>query len=304
MVNSFPIRLKLSLIGGILLASVSTSLIAQGQVDRNFGSIHLLLGNPSGATQDPSNTDNFLSIEPQYALSYNKSKSIPNWVSWQLNQRWLGNVPRCKNSAGADDFQPNTTLPAGIPAVQPTDYAGSGFDRGHVVPSGDRTASKVDNCNTFLMTNIMPQSPDINQGPWKTLEEYGQDLVKKQGKELYIIAGGEGTGGMGEKGFISAFKGKKSKLDITVPASSWKIAIVLNKPGTRLEGIDENTRIIAVIMPHKQGNITDKWNEKVDGKPKYITSVDEIEKLTGYDFLSNVDPKIQDVIEAKIDSGI
>lgn len=288
------------LIGIATLGILLTCNLAQSQVDRNFGSVHLLLGNPSGATQDPSNVDNLLLIKPQFVLSYNKSTSIANWASWQLNNKWLGTKERCSDQEG---FKLDTSLPAGFKPVLPTDYASSGFDRGHLTPSADRTANEVDNCATFIMTNIMPQSPNINRGPWKTLEEYGRKLVTEDGKELYIIAGGQGTGGIGSKGFKSSFIGKSSKLNISIPANSWKVIVVLDKPGLRLEGITKDSRVIAVLMPQKQDSQTNSWDIQEAGKPKYITSVDAIEKLTGYDFLTNVPKDVQDVIEAKVDAG-
>jgi endonuclease G len=82
-------------------------------------SVHLALGNPSNADTDPNN---YLMIKPQYALSYNNSKGIPNWVSWQLNKSWLGSVDR-KN-----DFRPDTELPASWYQVRPSDYTGGGYD--------------------------------------------------------------------------------------------------------------------------------------------------------------------------------
>ena len=92
-------------------------------------SIHLALGNPSNAKSSTTNADNYLMLKPQYALSYNKSKGIPNWVSWQLNQSWLGNAPRQNN------FRPDDSLPEGWYRVRPSDYTGSGFDKGHMAPS-------------------------------------------------------------------------------------------------------------------------------------------------------------------------
>lgn len=53
------------------IALLLTASLVKSQTDRNFGSVHLILGNPSGATQDASNADNFLMLKPQYALSYN-----------------------------------------------------------------------------------------------------------------------------------------------------------------------------------------------------------------------------------------
>jgi endonuclease G len=63
-----------------------------------------------------------------------------------------------------------------------------GYDRGHLAPSADRTRNEADNSSTFLMTNMMPQVPELNRGVWGDLEEYCRSLVQ-QGKELYIVAG-------------------------------------------------------------------------------------------------------------------
>ncbi|MEH2231042.1 MAG: DNA/RNA non-specific endonuclease [Nostoc sp.] len=96
------------------------------------------------------------------------------------------------------------------------------------------------------MTNIIPQSPDVNQGPWEELERYSREQVQKKGKELYIIAGGTGTGGEGTNGFKSTFTGRSSKNQINVPASSWKVILILDKPGLGLTGVTKATRVIAV----------------------------------------------------------
>ncbi|MEA5567507.1 DNA/RNA non-specific endonuclease [Anabaena sp. UHCC 0399] len=297
MIKSFSFLGNLLAVAGVILIN------SPATGDNNFGSVHLILGNPSGATQDSDNADNLLLIKKQNALSYNKSKSIANWVSWQLNKKWLGGVPRCRKGE-ENGFSPDNTLPRGFKPVLPTDYKGSGFDRGHLTPSADRNNNTTDNCAVFQMTNIIPQSPDVNQGPWEKLERYSRELAG-EGKELYIIAGGAGTGGQGTNGFKSTFTGRSSGNKINVPASSWKVILVLDKPELGLKGVTKDTRIIAVNMPHKQGVKQDSWSikEPNNGKFRYITSVDEIEKLTGYDLFSNVPKDIQDVIEAKIDRG-
>src|ERR1043165_2661986 len=53
-------------------------------------SVHMLLGNPSDATVDPGNPDNFLMIKDQYCLSYNNTNGGPNWVSWHLTASDIG----------------------------------------------------------------------------------------------------------------------------------------------------------------------------------------------------------------------
>jgi endonuclease G len=264
-----------------LLIVTAYSTASQGQ---NFGSVHLLMGNPSNATTDTTNSDNFLMIKPQYALSYNNGKGTPNWVSWQLNESWLGPVDRCRN------FSPDPTLPPNFLRIVTKNYTGSGFTRGHMTRSGDRTATSVDNCATFVMTNIVPQTEDLNAGPWLELENLSTNLVR-QGKELYIIAGPSGRGGTGKNGFKTTIGGNK----ITVPTSTWKVVVVLDQPDLGLKGITKDTRVIAVNMPNRQGISNISWKS-------FAFTVDEIENLTGYDFLSNVPETIQDVIEARKDN--
>ena len=238
-------------------------------------SVNLLLGNPSNAIALVGTPDNYLLVKPQYVVSYNNSKGTPNWVSWQLNKSWLGTTDRQNN------FRPDSTLPTNFARVTPTIYAGSGYDKGHIIPSADRTKSVEDNASTFLMTNMVPQTPDNNRRTWEGLEQYSRELVTKEGKELYIIAGPLGTQGQ-------PLKGK-----VTIPASTWKIVVVLDKPGVGINGITANTRAIAVNIPNQQG-IDPDWR-------KYRVSIDKIEELTGYNFLSNVPENIQNTIEDKID---
>jgi endonuclease G len=68
--------------------------------------------------------------------------------------------------------------------VRPTDYTGSGYDRGHIAPSADRTRNETDNSSTFEMTNMMPQVPELNRGVWGDLEEYCRELVQGRAKNF------------------------------------------------------------------------------------------------------------------------
>ena len=56
-------------------------------------SIHLVLGNPTAATGDTTNPNNYLIIRPQYALAYYNDDGIPRWVSWHLELHDLGPAP-------------------------------------------------------------------------------------------------------------------------------------------------------------------------------------------------------------------
>ena len=243
---------------------------------------HLMMGNPSNAIASSSYPSNYLLVKPQYALSYNNNTLIPNWVSWQLNSSWLGSTPR------QDDFRADTTLPSTWHRVAGSDYTGSGFDRGHMTPSADRTNTISSNSATFLMTNMIPQAPDNNQGPWASLENYLRTLVS-QGKELYIISGGYGSCGTGSNGSKCSFNG------ITVPERIWKVIVVLDNPGSGAGGVTTSTRVIAIDMANSQGIRSIPWQN-------YRTTVDSIEQKTGYNLLSSVASSTQTVIEAKVDN--
>ena len=155
---------------------------------------HLVMGNPSNATVDINQPTNYLMEKPQYALAYHRDRGGPIWTSWHLDLTWTQG-----SGTRQDDFRADTTLPAGWYQVQGTDFSGSGFDRGHMCPSADRLRTNADNSATFLMTNMIPQAPDNNQGPWANMENYLRTLVTA-GNELYIISGGSGQGGTGSNG--------------------------------------------------------------------------------------------------------
>jgi endonuclease G, mitochondrial len=244
--------------------------------------INLLMGNPSQATSSPGNSENYLIARPQYALSYSRNKSIPNWVSWELNASWLGDAHR------VGKFAPDDELPVSWNRIKTSDYTGSGFDRGHMTNSEDRSRSPEDNVQTFLMTNILPQAPDNNQGPWEKLESYSRKLARS-GKELFIICGGHGQGGIGKNGLKATVGNGK----ILVPAVTWKVILVLDKPDAGVAGVNKNTQTIAIIIPNKQGVKSDPWQQ-------YVTSVDEVEKLTGYKFFTSVPADVRTVINAKV----
>jgi endonuclease G len=247
---------------------------------------HLVMGNPSNAVVDVNQPNNYLLDKPQYAVGYSRDLGRPNWVSWHLSNSWLGSAPR------QNDFRADTTLPAGWYQVQGTDYSGSGFDRGHHTPSADRTSTVADNSATFLMTNMMPQAPDNNQGPWEQLESYCRTLIS-QGNELYIIAGGTGSGGTGSNGGVTT---TLASGHVGVPSQTWKVIIVLPEgSGDDAARVTASTRTIAVIMPNAQGIRNNAWQG-------YRVSVDQVEALTGYDFFSNVPVGIQASIEAGVDN--
>jgi endonuclease G len=245
---------------------------------------HLTMGNPSGAAADVSMPTNYLLDKPQYALSYHRDRGTPTWVSWHLDASWRGAAAR------QDDFRADNTLPAGWYQVQGTSYSGSGFDRGHNCPSADRTSTVADNSATFLMTNMIPQSPNNNQITWAALENYSRTLMD-QGNELYIIMGIYGRGGTGSAGYFETIDQGR----IQVPARVWKVIVVLPVGNNDVSRVSSTTRIIAIDTPNQQGT-TSNWGQ-------YRTSVDAIEAATGLNVLSALPTSVQQVVEAQVDSG-
>lgn len=253
---------------------VSTDSVVNG--DNN----NLLCGNPSGATADESNYNNYLINQQYYTESYSRDKCGPNWVCWHLGTTDLGSTNRLNN------FRADTKLPAGWYEAQDYSYKSSGFDKGHNCPSGDRTNTSDANSVTFLMDNIVPQAPFNNQRTWEHLESFCRNQVQL-GNEVYVIMGSYGTGGTGSKGYAETIDQGR----INVPAHIWKVAVIIPNGNNDLKRINSNATLIAVDTPN-DNSINPDWQQ-------YVCTVRDIEKNTGYNLFSNLPVAIQNVIELK-----
>jgi endonuclease G len=265
--------------------SFTFTVVAAGAAAPHPPDVHLALGNPSNAVNDPQQFNNFLMEKPSFSLSYNRDKGTPNWVSWHLENDWTGTLPR------TDTFRADPAVSVDWYRVQSTDYFASGFDRGHLTPNADRDnpASIPLNQETFLMSNMVPQAPDNNQGPWADLESFLRTLLP--GNEIYVVAGPAGVGGSGDNGPANTI----ANGHVTVPAFTWKVALVLPIGEGDVSRVTSATRTIAVIMPN-QNTINSDWHT-------YLTTVDAVEALTGYDFFANVPDIIENSIEAGTDGN-
>jgi endonuclease G, mitochondrial len=273
-------------IGGLFSVTNAQSLVELDVLLNGTPAEHLVIGNPSDAVTDVNTPLNYLIPRNQYVLSYNRDKGTPNWVAWHLDSSWIGSTPR------QDDYRPDTSLPAGWYQVQSNAYSGSGFDRGHMCPSGDRTSSVADNSATFLMTNFIPQAPANNQGSYEQLESYCRTLVS-QGNELYIFTGGAGQGGSGSNGGIT---NTVANGNVVVPSQVWKVIIVLPVGINDADRVYKTTRTISVIMPNAQSIGT--------GTPwrNFRVPVRRVEQLTGLTFFSNVRPNVRRLIKLTADN--
>jgi endonuclease G len=254
-------------------------------------SVHLTLGLPDETRFDADagvSTTRYGLIrraatgKHEYALSYNATLKVANWVAWELNASWLGSQPR------TDSFRADDTLPVALqPGPQLVDYAEPVYDRGHLCPSGDRTLDRDDNDSTFLLTNIVPQASSTNQGPWALLEDELR-AAARSGREVFVVAGPHfappiawtlgGTSG------------------VAVPTSTWKVAVVLGAPGDGVSAVGAGSRVIGVLMPNAGTLLgrSDPWTT-------WCASPRAIEGLTGLDFLADVPRAVQDALEVGCD---
>jgi DNA/RNA endonuclease G (NUC1) len=240
-----------------------------------------------GIPTDGTSSDDYLMHKPQFSLSYSQARGGPNWVSWNINATQFGSVDRC------NCFTADQTLPASLYKVVDFDYRGGGYDRGHMVQSFSRTTTMQENAATFLLTNILPQAGENNQGPWEKFERYLNDLARFQNKEIYVIAGGE---------YASNARTLKNEGKVQIPDYTWKIAVVMEAgKGLRdMQSVDD-LEVIAVRMPNltTAGGSASAVGIRDHGWERYKTTVKSIQEATGYDFLD----KLPDTIERFVESG-
>lgn len=231
-----------------------------------------------GTPFDNSPADDYLLAREQSTVSYSNTRNTPNWVAYNLeSSHMVSGQDRC------DCFTFDPALPASFARYSTFDYVGSGYSRGHLVKSADRTSGSLDNARTFYFTNIVPQTSANNGGPWLQLENYLSNKARDENKEIFIVAGVAGSlGTINNKGLI------------TIPASLWKVAIVL--PRNRgLADVNNGLvpdEVIAVVMPNVGSMPSADWKY-------YATTVDAVEALSGY----NVFDKLNDQIEIALESN-
>ncbi len=240
-----------------------------GEVNLNNPDIHCALGIPALR----ADVESSIIKRSQYMTSYNNSTHNPNWVSYNLSKWWYGDAPRHRG-----EFLPDPDLDPDLFHTLHRDYTRSGYDRGHMVRSEERTRNDADNLSTFYTTNLLPQYHELNAGPWLMLEDYCEMLCKREDKELYVVAGPlyeEDRGVIGR--------------DVKVPSSCFKIVVVLSK-GQGLKDITANTPVIAVSMPNSRDIASEHWSS-------YVCTVRDIEARSGMDFLTALPKELQDKVE-------
>ena len=198
-----------------------------------------------------------------FTLSYNKDNRTPNYVAWELLATEVGGT-----ISRTDNFWQDSDI-AGC--TKHSDYTRSGYDRGHMCPAADQKWSEQAMSDCFVMANMCPQLHDLNAGAWETLESK-ERLWAKRDSAVMIIAGPIYT--EDDNTYIEPSK-------VRVPGAFFKVLLApyLDEP-----------RGIAFVYPHMNcpGNMQD-----------YATSIDEVEKITGFDFFSELPDEFEDKIESE-----
>jgi DNA/RNA endonuclease G (NUC1) len=260
-------------VSGGATITIETPVAASPSIYRN----HVEFGTPT----DANSADDFILSRPQSVASYNRNTGGPNWVSYNLDAGQFGAEDRC-NCFTADPL----VVTAGFPLIRTSDYTNGGYDRGHMMRSADRTLTSGENAATYYLSNVVPQTPDLNQGVWASFELFVADLARVSNKELYIITG---------PAFTGAARTIKDEGKIRIPDFTWKIVVALD----RGKGLSDLTswdavaaaQVYAVSMPNIAGIRAANWRD-------YQVTVDSVEALTGYNFLAALPDNFEAAIEA------
>jgi len=200
-----------------------------------------------------------------YSLSYNEKYEQANWVYYALTDTMVNDGGQERTNK----FKIDPMVSSG--SAKSSDYTKSGYDRGHLCPAADMGFSPISMEESFFMSNISPQAPDFNRGIWKELETDVRKWAKKEHK-IYVVAG-------------PVFKDNKGTIGpdhVLVPGYFFKIIY---------EETDES-KMIAFVFPNRKSDrpITD-----------FAVPVDEAEKLTGFDFFSQLPDELENKLESRVD---
>ena len=148
-----------------------------------------------------------------------------------------------------------------------SDYASSGYDRGHMCPGGDCNWNDQGRDETFLLSNMCPQNPNLNRGDWKEIEIACRKWAKEH-SSIYIVCGPI---------FLkSQVHQRIGANQIPVPEAFFKVILC----------IDDNEPMgIGFICRNTDGNRK---------KDFYVNSIRQVERITGYKFFPNLADSIKD----------
>lgn len=138
------------------------------------------------------------------------ASGITRGALWSAEHLTAASVAAARDTPRQGEFHPDGRLPPGDRA-ELDDYRRSGFDRGHMAPSGDMPDADAQQ-QSFSLANMVPQAGELNRGTWADIESAMRDLARQNG-ELFIVTGPAFTGGQ-----LSAV----GPDGVLVPSAVWK----------------------------------------------------------------------------------
>ena len=219
----------------------------------------------------PTSTTGQIITHNHYTISYSEKHKQPEWVAYELTRDMVLKTTAERGDMG---FLPDPNIDKDL-AVISSDYTGSGYDRGHLLPAQDMASDEKAMKETFFMSNVSPQEPDFNRGVWKSLESHVRDWAAEF-DHIYVV-----TGPVLTKRAKKRFP--KSKKYIPVPHSFYKILLDFH---------GNDIKAIAFWMKNEESDYP---------LIAFATTIDEIEAETGIDFFSKLPDDIEDKLESEVD---
>ena len=199
-----------------------------------------------------------------YTMSYNANTRQPNWVMWQLTE---DHVMQRKEGVW-NEYREDSELSLEIRATL-ADYASSGYDRGHMCPGGDCNWDDEGRDETYVLSNMCPQNPNLNRGDWKEIEMACRKWAKQYGN-IYIVCGPI---------FLKSQEHEKiGPHQIPVPEAFFKVVLCVES---------FNPKGIGFICRNTDGNRK---------KDFYVNSIRQVERVTGYQFFPNLEDSIKSLV--------
>ena len=200
-----------------------------------------------------------------YVTSYNKQTRTPNWVAWTLTKDHTYGSNLRENERFEEDFA--------VPEPRATyqDFYNSRYDRGHMCPAGDNKWDDGAMTESFLLTNICPQNHGLNKEDWNELEIQCRTWARRFG-EVTIVCGP-----LFEDGDEARYIGRNK---VRVPTGFFKV-VYREQPEPR-----------AIGFIFRNNGSSQPWREQA-------TSVDEVERRTGFNFFPQLPDEVEDEVEAQ-----
>ena len=174
-----------------------------------------------------------------YALLHDNDARIAAWAGWTIApDEALGCVPR------DDGFVGDLAVPK-ISRAEPGDYARSGYDKGHIVPNADLSWSKQTMLESFLMSNMSPQLPNLNRGAWKYLETNERAWAWFRKNSITVYAGNIYKVGVSKTIGANKVVVPEALFKILIDDSSGEVMAFIF-PNVAKQEIDLNSRLVSV----------------------------------------------------------